>query len=259
MPTVSRDSQRLTFPGAAGDSLDARLELPEGEPHAYALFAHCFTCGKDIKAASTVARGLAEAGIAVLRFDFTGLGSSDGDFANTNFSSNVDDLVAAARYLREHRQGPGLMVGHSLGGAAVLAAAGRLEEACAVATIAAPFDPAHVRRLLGGDAARIEREGETTVALAGRSFTIKRQFLDDIESQRMAEVISELRTPLIVFHSPTDGLVAIDNARQIFEAARHPKSFISLADADHLLSRPADARYVARLLGAWASRYLAPS
>jgi alpha-beta hydrolase superfamily lysophospholipase len=258
MASVPPSSQRLTFPGAEGDSLDARLELPGDEPSAYALLAHCFTCGKDIKAASTVARGLAEAGIAVMRIDFTGLGSSDGDFANTNFSTNVDDLVAAARYLRERGQGPGLMVGHSLGGAAVLAAAGRLDEPCAVATIAAPFDPAHVRRLLGSDAARIEREGETTVTLAERSFTIKRQFLDDIADQRMAEVIAALRTPLIVFHAPTDDLVAIDDARQIFEAARHPKSFVSLAGADHLLSRRADALYVARVLGAWASRYLAP-
>lgn len=249
-------SQRVSFPGAQGTLLDARLESPEGAPLAYALFAHCFTCGKDIKAASTISRGLAAAGIAVLRFDFTGLGSSDGDFANTNFSSNVADLEAAARFLESEYQAPRLLVGHSLGGSAVLAAAPTLPAVQAVATIGAPFEPAHVRRLLAGDLATIEREGEADVVLAGRTFRITKQFLDDITGQRMARAISDLRSGLIVFHSATDEIVAIDNARKIFEAARHPKSFVALAGADHLLSEPADALYVARVLAAWSSRFI---
>lgn len=253
---AATSSERVSFPGADGSHLAARLELPEGPPKAYALFAHCFTCGKDVRAASTIAKGMAESGIAVLRFDFTGLGLSEGDFANTNFSSNVADLVAAARYLADHHQDPRLMIGHSLGGAAVLAAAASLHTAGAVATIGAPFHPSHVRRLLGSDAARIEREGTTEVTLAGRSFRIKKQFLDDLENQRMADVIGELRTPLLVFHAPTDEIVAIDNARAIYEAARHPKSFVALAGADHLLSRRDDALYVSRVLSAWATRYL---
>ena len=253
---MARHTEKLTFAGATGDQLAALLELPAGAPQAYALFAHCFTCSKDIFAAARIARGLAERGIAVLRFDFTGLGHSDGEFANTNFSSNVGDLVAAADFLRARHQAPLLLIGHSLGGAAVLAAAERVPEAVAVATIAAPAEPAHVRQLLAADAKTIEAEGEAEVVLGGKRFCITRQFLEDIDRQRLAGKIAALRKALIIFHSPRDQTVSIDNATAIFQAARHPKSFVSLDDADHLLSRPADAVFVADLLAAWASRYL---
>jgi fermentation-respiration switch protein FrsA (DUF1100 family) len=247
---------RLAFPGAFGDSIAGRLERPIGPIRGYALFAHCFTCGKDIRAAAIISRSLARDGIGVLRFDFTGLGSSQGDFANTTFSSNVDDLVAAGRYLGSVVEPPQLLVGHSLGGAAVLAAAGRLPAVRAVATIGAPFDAAHVRRLLVGDLEAIEREGEALVSIGGRSFRIKRAFLDDLRESHTEAAIAELGRPLMIFHSPADAIVAADNARRIFQVARHPKSFVSIDDADHLLSRPADATYVARILSAWATRYL---
>lgn len=253
---MARRNERLNFAGAKGDKLAALLELPAGAPRAYALFAHCFTCSKDVFAAARIASGLAERGIAVLRFDFTGLGNSEGEFANTNFSSNVGDLVAAADFLRVRYQAPKLLIGHSLGGAAVLAAADRVPEAAAVATIAAPAEPAHVRRLLAADAATIEAQGEAEVVIGGKNFRITRQFLEDIEKQRLADKIGALRKALIVFHSPRDEVVGIENATAIFEAARHPKSFVSLDDADHLLSRRADAVYVADVLAAWASRFL---
>jgi uncharacterized OsmC-like protein/alpha-beta hydrolase superfamily lysophospholipase len=248
--------EKLTFPGAQGATLAARLELPEGEPVAYALFAHCFTCTKDIFAAGRIAEGLARHGIAVLRFDFTGLGASEGDFAHTNFTSNTQDLLQAAAFLRAHYQAPKILVGHSLGGAAVLAAAGEIPEAVAVATIAAPADPAHVARLFTDALPEIEAKGEAEVHLAGRPFRIQKQFLDDIARQNTAAKLGHLGKALIVFHSPRDQLVGIENARVIFDAARHPKSFISLDDADHLLTRRADAIYVADLLAAWASRYV---
>ena len=253
---MAQHRERLDFAGAKGDTLAALLELPEGTPRAYALFAHCFTCSKDVFAAVRIASGLAERGIAVLRFDFTGLGSSEGDFANTNFSSNVGDLVAAADILRARYQAPKLLIGHSLGGAAVLAAAERVPEAAAVATIAAPAEPAHLRRLLAEGTAKIEAEGEAEVAIGGKRFRITRQFLADIDSQRLAGKIGALRKALIIFHSPRDDVVSIDNATAIFQAARHPKSFVSLDDADHLLTRRADAVFVADVLAAWASRYL---
>ncbi len=249
-------SEKLTFEGAGGEMLAARLDLPAGEPKAYALFAHCFTCSKDIFAAQRIAAGLAEAGIAVLRFDFTGLGHSEGEFANTNFSSNVDDLVRAADFLRATRAAPKLLVGHSLGGAAVLAAAARVPEAAAVATIGAPVDPGHVAHLFQDAAPEIEAKGEAEVRLGGRSFRIKRQFLDDISGHKLEPAVGSLRKALMVFHAPRDATVGIDNAGRIFAAAKHPKSFVSLDDADHLLSRKADAVYVARVLAAWAGRYL---
>lgn len=249
-------SEPLSFPGAAGDRLDGRLERPDGAVRSYALFAHCFTCGKDVRAATVISRALAGAGIGVLRFDFTGLGSSEGDFANTTFSSNVQDLVAASRYLEREHEHVSLLVGHSLGGAAVLRAAGELPDVAAVATIGAPFDAAHVRSLLRDDVEAIERDGEASVSIVGRAFRIKREFLDDLRDSRAAPTIAELRRPLMIFHSPIDAIVDVDNARRIFEAARHPKSFVSLDDADHLLGRHADATYVAGVLSAWASRYL---
>jgi uncharacterized OsmC-like protein/fermentation-respiration switch protein FrsA (DUF1100 family) len=249
-------TERLEFPGHDGSRLAARLDLPPGPPRAFALFAHCFTCSKDIFAAARIAEALAGRGIAVLRFDFTGLGASEGEFANTNFSSNVADLVAAADHLRATQAAPALLIGHSLGGAAVLAAAGRIPEVCAVATIGAPADAKHVVKNFAADVARIEATGAAEVTLAGRRFTIRRQFLEDVEGTRLAECVAGLRKPLLIFHAPRDETVGIDNAAAIFQAARHPKSFVSLDDADHLLRRHADAIYVADVLAAWAGRYV---
>jgi uncharacterized OsmC-like protein/pimeloyl-ACP methyl ester carboxylesterase len=251
MPTA-----RFQFEGEGGVQLAASLDLPAGEPHAYALFAHCFTCGKDVLAARRIAMALADKGIAVLRFDFTGLGSSEGDFANATFSSNVADLVRAANYLRETRGAPAILIGHSLGGAAILAAAGRIPEAKAVVTIAAPSDPSHVTGLFKDHVEDIRKSGEARVSLAGRPFTIKRSFLDDVAEQNLMAGIASLHKALLVMHSPTDDTVGIDNATRIFVAAKHPKSFVSLAGADHLLSQRRDSTYVADVITAWATRYV---
>src|SRR5262245_5375584 len=249
-------SERFDFPNASGHVLAGRLDLPVGRPAAYALFAHCFTCGKDVRAARRIAERLTAMGIAVLRFDFTGLGMSEGEFANTTFSSNVADLVAAADHLRRMHGAPALLIGHSLGGAAVLAAAGDIPEARAVVTIAAPADPHHVTGLFQEHVDHIRQHGEREVTLAGRPFRIRREFLDDVAEQRLLDRVAKLRKALLVFHAPTDDLVGIDNASMIFVAAKHPKSFVSLAGADHLLARPEDGDYVADVLAAWASRYL---
>ena len=248
-------TERLEFPNARGEKLAALLDLPLGRPAAFALFAHCFTCGKDNLAAKRIAERLAMCGIGVLRFDFTGLGSSEGDFADTHFSSNIDDLVAAADYLRASHGAPAILIGHSLGGAAVLAAAHRIADARAVVTIAAPCDPAHVTGLFKEQVDKIREQGEVEVSLAGRPFRIKREFLDDISEQRITERVADLRKALLILHSPTDDTVSIDNASRIFLAARHPKSFVSLAGADHLLSKKSDAAYVANVIAAWAERY----
>jgi uncharacterized OsmC-like protein/alpha/beta superfamily hydrolase len=253
---MAATSEKITFAGALGDELAARLDSPEGPVRAYALFAHCFTCSKDLFAAARIARGLADHGVAVLRFDFTGLGASGGDFANTNFSSNVGDLIAAADWLRANREAPALLVGHSLGGAAVLAAAAKVPEAKAVATIGAPADPAHVARHIAKDLDTIDAQGEAEVAIAGRAFRIKKQFLDDIAEARLDEAIGTMRKALMIFHAPRDEVVGIDNATKIFVAARHPKSFVSLDGADHLLTRHADAEFVADMLAAWVTRYV---
>jgi uncharacterized OsmC-like protein/fermentation-respiration switch protein FrsA (DUF1100 family) len=251
MPT-----ERFQFEGEGGIQLAASLDLPDGDPLAYALFAHCFTCGKDVLAAKRIAVTLAGKGIAVLRFDFTGLGSSEGDFANATFSSNVADLVRAANFLREKRTAPAILIGHSLGGAAILAAAAKIPEAKAVVTIAAPSDPAHVTGLFKGQVEDIRNNGEAKVSLAGRPFTIKRAFLDDVAEQNLIADIASLHKALLVMHSPTDDTVGIDNATRIFVAAKHPKSFVSLAGADHLLSQRRDSAYVADVIAAWAMRYL---
>jgi putative redox protein len=251
--------QKVEFAGSNGAALAARLDLPAGAPRAFALFAHCFTCSKDTVAAARIAGALAERGFGVLRFDFTGLGQSGGDFASTSFSSNVFDLVTAADWLREHHQAPQLLVGHSLGGAAVLAAAERVPEARAVATIGAPADAGHVRKHFAAKFEEIERDGKAVVTLAGRRFTITRDFLDDLAGHKLTDRIARLRRALIVFHSPRDEIVGIDNASAIFVAAKHPKSFVSLDDADHLLTRRADAVYVAEVLASWAGRYLGPA
>ena len=249
-------SHKITFTGSQGEELAAKLELPLGQVRAYALFAHCFTCTKDIFAAARIASALAEHGIAVLRFDFTGLGASKGDFANTNFSSNVADLVAAADFMRQSYEAPKLLVGHSLGGAAVLAAAGHVPEAKAIATIGAPADTQHVVHNFAADLDEIRAKGEAEVTLAGRQFKIKAQFLDDLDHQNLAQQIATMKKALIVFHAPGDETVGIENAASIFQAAKHPKTFVSLDNADHLLTNRADSIFVADVLSAWASRYI---
>jgi uncharacterized OsmC-like protein/fermentation-respiration switch protein FrsA (DUF1100 family) len=249
-------AERFDFPNAQGQKLAALLDRPPGKPRAYALFAHCFTCGKDLHAAKRIAEGLTALGIAVLRFDFTGLGSSEGEFANTTFSSNIADLVAAANELRHKAQAPAILIGHSLGGTAVLAAAADVPEARAVVTIGAPCDPAHVTGLFKDRLDEIGAKGEVEATLAGRQFRISRGFVDDLAEHKLLDRIANLRKALLIFHSPTDEVVAIDNASRIFTAAKHPKSFVSLAGADHLLSRRSDAAYVANVIHAWAERYL---
>jgi uncharacterized OsmC-like protein/pimeloyl-ACP methyl ester carboxylesterase len=251
MPT-----ERFQFEGVGGHQLAAALDLPSETPLAYALFAHCFTCSKDSLAAKRIATALAAKGIAVLRFDFTGLGSSEGDFANTTFSSNIGDLVRAADHLRKTRKAPAILIGHSLGGAAVLAAAAQIPEAKAVVTIAAPSAPAHVTGLFKDEIEDIRKHGEIEVSLAGRPFRIKREFLDDIAEHDLMAHVGKLRRALLIMHAPTDDTVGIDNATRIFMSARHPKSFVSLAGADHLLSDKRDAAYVADVIAAWATRYI---
>jgi putative redox protein len=256
---MAAHSEKINIPGSQGVSLAARLDWPAGRPRALALFAHCFTCSKDLFAVSRIAGGLQDRGIAVCRFDFTGLGMSGGEFASTNFSSNVQDLLAAAAYLRQAVMPADILIGHSLGGAAVLAAAMDIPEARAVATIGAPADAAHVTHNFAANLGEIRERGEATVTLAGRSFTINRQFLEDVEGVRLGERIAAMRKALLIFHAPTDDIVSIENASAIFAAAKHPKSFVSLHGADHLLTKREDAAYVAEVLSAWASRYIMES
>ena len=249
--------ERLKFPGSQNVQLAGWLETPDAAPVAYAVFAHCFTCSKDIKAAGRISRALAERGIAVLRFDFTGIGESEGDFAETDFSSNLDDLVAAADFLRQEREAPRLLVGHSLGGAAVLAAAPRIPEIAAVATIAAPSDTEHLRNTLVRLSPELEARGEAEIDLGGgRPFRIRRQLLDDLSEDHLQRSLADLHKPLLLFHSPLDRTVGIENAERLFLAAKHPKSFVSLDKADHLLSDERDARHAGDVLAAWALRYL---
>lgn len=250
-------SEKVEFPNFDNHRLQARLERPDGAVRAWALFAHCFTCSKDLAAASRIARALARRGVAVMRFDFTGLGESEGDFAETSFSSNLDDLVAAADFMRrELEEGPSFLIGHSLGGAACLAAADRIPGLQGVVTIGAPSDPSHVANLFRDKLDDIEDDGAAEVSIAGRQFRIRKQFVRDLHEHSGAVRMAEAHLPLLIFHSPADRVVDIEHAREIYEAARHPKSFISLDNADHLLTRAADAEYVAETLAAWASRYL---
>ncbi|MHA6325514.1 bifunctional alpha/beta hydrolase/OsmC family protein [Roseivivax sp. CAU 1753] len=251
MPT-----ERLTFEGPSGATLAGRLDLPDGPHLATALFAHCFTCGKDIAAARRIAGRLAAEGIAVLRFDFTGLGHSGGEFEHTSFTSNVGDLVAAAEVLADRGMAPSLLIGHSLGGAAVLKAAPRIASAKAIVTIAAPFDPEHVTHNFSASLDRIEQDGVAEVDLGGRPFRIGRDFIRDVAATELAPILGNLKRALLVMHAPRDAQVGIANATQIFTAARHPKSFVTLDGADHLISRPEDAEYAASVIAAWASRYL---
>lgn len=247
---------KLEFAGTDGLMVAGLLETPDSNPHSFVLFAHCFTCGKDVVSASRIARALVARGYAVLRFDFTGLGSSDGDFANSNFSSNVNDLVLAADFLRDHYRAPSLLIGHSLGGAAVLAAAHLMEEVKGVVTIGAPADPQHVVKQFGCKIDEINAHGVAEVSLAGRPFSIKKQFLDDLADQYQSEKIAHLKKALLVFHSPVDNTVSIHEAEKIYRSAKHPKSFVSLEDADHLLTKARDAEYVAVTIAAWATRYI---
>ncbi|MEH6740217.1 MAG: bifunctional alpha/beta hydrolase/OsmC family protein [Sulfitobacter sp.] len=249
-------AQQITFPGHDGSQLSARLDLPSGPHVATAIFAHCFTCGKDIPAARRIAARLAAMGIAVLRFDFTGLGHSEGEFENTSFTSNVDDLVAAATWAAQKGMPPSLMIGHSLGGAAVIKAAGMLDGIKAVATIGAPFDPTHVRHHFADALPEIERNGAAEVSLGGRPFSIGKSFIEDTGAEVLTGVLKHLNAALLVMHAPRDNIVSIDSAAQIFTAAKHPKSFISLENADHLITRPEDAEYVAEVIASWSTRYI---
>lgn len=251
------NTQRLQFAGHSGAILAARLDLPNGRLRGYAIFAHCFTCSKDLAAARRIAAELAREGIAVLRFDFTGLGSSEGEFASTNFTSNVADLISAADYLRQHYEAPSLLVGHSLGGAAVLAVAGDIPEVRAVATIGAPADVGHVLKNFGASLEEIEKNGEADVDLAGRTFLIRKQFVEDTRAHRIKDAVASLKKPLLVLHAPLDQTVGIENATKIFHAAKHPKSFVSLDKADHLLTDPEDAAFAGRIITGWLTRYVA--
>lgn len=252
-------SSKVTFKNNQGQQLAGNLEMPTRKPKAYVLFAHCFTCTQNIKAARNIARALTKENFAVLRFDFAGLGQSEGDFAETNFSSNVGDLVSAAKFLEDEYEAPKILVGHSLGGTAILHAAREIPDAVAVATIGSPADPVHVTHLLGDQKETICEVGEAEVELAGRPFVIKKQFIDDLEAQDIDAVVGSLRKALLIFHAPLDDTVSVDNAGLLFQKAKHPKSFVSLDNADHLLSKEADSRYVGHVLAAWASKYLAAS
>ena len=248
-------SDKIEFSGAQGDMLSARIDSAEGEARGYALFAHCFTCSKNLHAVGHITRALAKRGISTLRFDFTGLGESGGEFANTNFSSNVGDLIAAADFMESDMESPSLLIGHSLGGAAVLHAAHDLESVKAVATIGAPSDPAHVKENFALKLDEIEETGEAKVTLAGRTFKIKRQFLEDIENAGKSDRIGSLNRALLVMHAPLDNTVGIDNAASIYTSAKHPKSFISLHQTDHLLTDPTFSTYAGGIIAQWSDLY----
>ena len=249
--------EKVTFQNKEGQTLSGRLEFPvDQHPHNFALFAHCFTCTKNLSAVRNISRALTAQGFGVLRFDFTGLGESEGDFADTNFSGNVQDLVAASDYLAQHYQAPSLLIGHSLGGAASIFAAAELDTIQAIVTVGAPSNPVHVKHLLSSGLEEIEQTGLATVNLSGREFTIKKQFIDDLETKSLTEVAKDLRKPLLILHSPQDLTVGIKNAEEIYIAAHHPKSFVSLDGADHLLSRKKDSLYVGQVIAGWASRYI---
>jgi pimeloyl-ACP methyl ester carboxylesterase len=245
--------RRIQFEGSEGRTLSALLDLPDGQPRAYVLFAHCFTCSKDFKAAYWIGQTLAEHGLAMLRFDFAGIGQSEGELGETSFSANIDDVLAAAAYLREHHRPAEILVGHSLGGTAILATASRIPEARAIATIGSPLEPAHLRQKLqpvaGSDLVEVE--------IAGKRVQVGRSFYEDLKSHDLEPVVAGLKKPLMVMHSPVDRVVGVEQAARIFQAAKHPKSFVSLDDADHLLLRHKNAEFAGHMLAAWASHYVA--
>ncbi len=247
--------KRVTVKNRDGVDLVGDLHLPSGRASGYALFAHCFTCTRNLRAATNIARALVGEGIAVMRFDFTGLGDSEGDFADTHFSSNVTDLVDVANWMKQNGQAPQLLIGHSLGGTAVLAAAAEIDSAVAVATLGSPADADHVLKLVDDHIETIEADGEARVLLSGRPFTVKKAFIDNVRQQSVRESVSRMHKALMVMHSPSDELVSIDEAGRIFGSAKHPKSFVSIDGADHLLTREADSQFVGRILATWARRY----
>jgi len=249
--------EKLTFKNKEGKALSARIEFPvEDKPLAYALFAHCFTCGKDLIASRNISRTLTSKGIAVMLFDFTGLGASEGDFESSDFSGNISDIYAASDFLKENYKAPEIIIGHSLGGAAVLFAAAQLESIKAVVTIAAPFDPYHLTKMLSKDLDKIQEEGKAEVFIGGRPFTINQSFIDDLKAHNAEETARDLRKPLLILHSPQDETVSIENAAKIYTAAHHPKSFISLDGANHLLSNKRDSEYVGNIIAGWVRRYI---
>lgn len=249
--------KKVTFLNSSNQKLSARLELPNYEkPHSYAIFAHCFTCNKNLTAVRNIARALNNEGIAVLRFDFTGLGESEGDFVDTNFSSNIEDLISASDFLAAHYKAPSILIGHSLGGAAVIYAAKQIDSIKAVATIGAPSSPAHVQHLFKSDIEEIERNGVAKVSIGGREFNVKKEFLEDLESKKMASCLKSLKKPILIIHSPQDTVVGIENAKELYQYAHHPKSFISIDGADHLLSKKEDSKYVGEVIAGWGNRYL---
>ena len=249
--------QKVKFQNKEGQNLVGRLELPANqEPHNYVIFAHCFTCNKNLSAVKNIGKSLTSNGFGVLRFDFTGLGESEGDFADTNFSGNVADLVVAAEYLKDNYKAPSLIIGHSLGGAAAIFAASEIPYIQAVATVGAPSNPEHVTHLLKSGIDEIQASGKAVVNLSGRDFTIKKQFIDDLQNKSLPDVANKLRKPLLVMHSPQDDTVGIKNAEEIYIAARHPKSFVSLDGADHLLMNKRDSIYTGEVISGWAKRYV---
>lgn len=248
---------KVSFTNKDEEQLAGRLELPlNQEPHNFAIFAHCFTCTKNLTAIKNIGRALTDAGFGVLRFDFTGLGESEGDFENTNFSGNVEDLVEAATFLEKNYRAPTLLIGHSLGGAAAIFAANKVSSIKAVAVINSPSDPSHVKHLLKDSAHEITKNGKAKVNLGGMDFTIKKQFLDDLKNKSLIDVVSNFKKALLILHSPQDKTVGIKNAEEIYKAARHPKSFVSLDGVDHLLSKKEDSKYVGQVIAGWASRYV---
>ncbi len=250
-------SEKISFTNSSGKKLAANLEMPVNQhPHTWVIFAHCFTCNKNLRAVRNISRALTIEGFAVLKFDFTGLGESEGDFEDTNFSSNIQDLEQAAQFLADNYKAPSLLIGHSLGGAAVIRAAANIPTIQAVATIGAPFDPEHVSHLIDNNIEKIEKEGVANVNIGGRPFTVKKQFLDDIRENKCIEKIKELRKALLIMHSPQDRIVAIENAAKIYHAAMHPKSFVSLDGADHLLSNKEDSSYAGSIISSWAKKYI---
>ncbi|MGB5982385.1 MAG: bifunctional alpha/beta hydrolase/OsmC family protein [Nonlabens sp.] len=249
--------EKIEFINSNGYQLSGRLELPvNSKPHNYAIFAHCFTCSKNFSATRNISRALTTAGYGVLRFDFTGLGDSEGDFSDTNFSGNVEDLLAAIDYLTKHYKAPTLLIGHSLGGAAVIYASAKASSIKAIATIGTPSDTKHVKHLFNDQLETINTEGEATVQLSGRSFHIKSQFLDDLNEQKITQTLKDTKKPILIAHSPQDGTVGISHAEKLYHAAMHPKSFVSLNGADHLLMDKADSNYIGKVIAQWASRYL---